>query len=137
MLGEILLDRYRVEAEIGHGGMGVVYRAHDAVLERDVAVKLCTDKELLIDGKDRLMREARAAGKLNHPNIVSIYDVCSPEGDDEPDGAACFIVMELAEGDTLYEKGTQDLEGILQVAMGVSEGLQHAHQNGIIHRDPV
>jgi serine/threonine-protein kinase len=90
MIGMVLDERYRLDAELGRGGMGVVYRAHDIVLKRDVAVKVMSRAPALgTEGRARLMHEAQAAAQLNHPNIVSVYDA------GEVDGSP-FIVMELA-----------------------------------------
>ena len=75
MIGTVLKDRYRVEAKLGEGGMGVVYRAHDALLDRPVAIKVPSQHLLSKDGLRRLLREAQAAAKLTNPNIVAVYDV--------------------------------------------------------------
>ena len=74
MIGTTLQNRYRLDAELGRGGMGTVYRAHDTLLDRDVAVKVLSDTGLGTEGRARLLREAQAAAKLNHPNIVAVYD---------------------------------------------------------------
>ena len=74
MKGVTLQNRYRIESELGHGGMGVVYRAHDTLLDRAVAVKGLSDSGLGTEGRARLLREAQAAAKLDHPNIVAIHD---------------------------------------------------------------
>jgi len=75
MIGTVLKSRYRVEAKLGEGGMGVVYRAHDALLDRPVAIKVPSQHLLSKDGLRRLLREAQAAAKLTNPNIVAVYDV--------------------------------------------------------------
>src|SRR5437763_15849225 len=75
MLGATFLNRYRLEAELGQGGMGTVYRAQDALLDRSVAIKVLTEARLGADGRARLLHEARAVARLNHPNIIAIYDV--------------------------------------------------------------
>jgi non-specific serine/threonine protein kinase len=120
--------RYRLEEEIGRGGMGVIYRAHDTVLDRPVAVKVLTDAGLGADGRERLRREARAAAQLNHPNIVSIYDV------GEIEGQPC-IVMELVPGETLQAQRPRAMEAVVAVARQVCAALDHAHAHGIVHRD--
>ncbi len=74
MIDTLLQNRYRLDAELGHGGMGTVYRAHDTLLDRDVAVKVLNDTGLGTEGRARLLREAQAVAKLNHPNIVAVYD---------------------------------------------------------------
>jgi serine/threonine protein kinase/tetratricopeptide (TPR) repeat protein len=108
--------------------MGVVYRAHDTVLEREVAVKVLSAAALDDDSQARMLREAQSAAGLNHPNIVSVHDAGSAE--DFP-----FIVMELVEGQTLYEFRPQTLEDILSIARQMCSALEHAHAHGIIHRD--
>ncbi|KPK95025.1 MAG: hypothetical protein AMJ88_01535, partial [Anaerolineae bacterium SM23_ 63] len=128
MIGSCLNDRYRIEAEIGHGGMGTVYRGHDDTLDRDVAIKLLTKTGLGTEGRARLLQEAQAIAKLNHPNIVTVYD--AGETDELP-----FIVMEFVEGMTLHEKQPESLEEILDITKQVCAALEHAHESGIIHRD--
>ena len=75
MIGTVLKDRYRIDEKLGEGGMGVVYRAHDALLDRPVAIKVLSQHLLSEDGLRRLLREAQAAAKLTHANIVAVYDV--------------------------------------------------------------
>jgi len=128
MLGTLLNDRYRLEAQLGKGGMGVVYRAYDTLLERTVAVKVLGVEGLGSEGRARLLREARAAAQLNHPNIVSIHDAGESAG--QP-----FIVMELVEGDSLHERRPAALDEILRIAIQICAALQHAHGRGIVHRD--
>src|ERR1700674_149159 len=77
MLGATLLNRYRLEAELGQGGMGTVYRALDALLDRPVAIKVLAEARLGAEGRARLLHEARAVARLNHPNIIAIYDVAA------------------------------------------------------------
>ena len=91
MIGTTFLERYRIENMLGQGGMGVVYHAHDLVLDRDVAIKVLSKSELGTEGRARLLHEAQAAAKLNHPNIVSVYDAGES-------GNIPFIVMEFVEG---------------------------------------
>jgi non-specific serine/threonine protein kinase len=131
LIGSLLLNRYRLDAEFGHGGMGVVYRAHDTLLDRDVAVKVLSAPGGGSGGRARLLREAQAAAQLNHPNIVSVYDVgFADEADHVP-----FIVMELVEGESLHRRRPQSLPEILSVARQVCAALDHAHAHGIVHRD--
>jgi predicted ATPase/predicted Ser/Thr protein kinase len=131
MLDSILNQRYRVEKELGQGGMGIVYQSYDELLERTVAVKILNESSksrLGSAGRARLLHEAKAAGRLNHPNIVSIFDA------GEADGAP-FIVMEYIEGSSLYEKRPGSLLEIIAIGRQICSALQHAHSNGIIHRD--
>jgi ABC-type oligopeptide transport system substrate-binding subunit/DNA-binding SARP family transcriptional activator len=124
----VLGGRYRLDAELGRGGAGVVYRAHDALLNRDVAVKVYLAASMGNEARERLLREAQLAARLNHPNIVSLYDV------GEADGTP-FIVTELADGILLRAYRPQALEGILGIARQVCAALEHAHGQGIVHRD--
>jgi non-specific serine/threonine protein kinase len=128
MLNTTLLNRYRLDAELGHGGMGVVYRAYDTLLNRTVAVKVLSEASIESGGHVRLLREARAAAQLNHPNIVSVYD--AGEADHAP-----FIVMELVEGQTLYEAPPRALPDTLFIARQICAALEHAHAHGVVHRD--
>src|SRR6185369_8563476 len=92
-----LLGRYRIDARLGEGGMGVVWRAHDLQLGRDVALKVLPDSRVAdADSRARLLREARAAAALGHPNIVTVYDVGEADGH-------VFIAMEFVPGRTLSE----------------------------------
>lgn len=130
--GVIVGDRYRIGAEVGRGGMGEVYRARDARLGRDVALKVMP--ALSVSDPDRLRRfdlEARAAGALNHPNVLAIHDVGMHDG-------APFIVSELLVGETLRERlkrGPLSLERAIDYGIQVARGLAAAHEKGIVHRD--
>jgi tetratricopeptide (TPR) repeat protein len=128
MIGTLLNNRYRLDAELGQGGMGVVYRGHDALLERDVAVKVVRDTSLGTEGRARLLQEARAVAQLHHPNIVTVYDAGEAEG-------LPFIVMELLEGNSLFERQPDSLVETLAIARQVCDALEHAHSHGIVHRD--
>jgi hypothetical protein len=128
MIGTLLQGRYRLDAELGKGGMGVVYRAHDAVLNRDVAVKLLSASGLGTEGRERMLREAQAIAQLNHPNIVQVFDAGQLDG-------SPFIVMELVEGQSLHDQPPKDFPAIVAVARQICAALEHAHQHGIIHRD--
>jgi tetratricopeptide (TPR) repeat protein len=128
MIGSLLNDRYRIDAELGRGGMGAVYRAHDTVLDRDVAVKLLSESGLGTEGRERMLREAQAIAQLNHPNIVQVFD--AGQLDETP-----YIVMELVEGQSLQERPPKDFPEIVTVGGNICAALEHAHQHGIIHRD--
>jgi tetratricopeptide (TPR) repeat protein len=123
--GRDLLGRYRVQEQLGAGGMGVVFRAGDLKLQRDVAIKVLAGA--VVD-RDRLLREARAAAALNHPNLVGVYDV------GEADGIP-FLVMELVAGPTLEEEPPRSIEEAVGVAIQVCEALTHVHRRGMVHRD--
>jgi Protein kinase domain/AAA ATPase domain/Tetratricopeptide repeat len=126
-----LHNRYRLESELGQGGMGTVYRALDTLLDRAIAIKLLNQQNLAADSRERLLREARAAARLNHPNIVGIYDV----GGADDDGGQPFIVMEMVEGHSLYDRPPETLAEVLAIAKQMCLALDHAHQHGVIHRD--
>jgi serine/threonine protein kinase len=80
MIDNLLNDRYRLDAELGQGGMGIVYRAHDTLLDRTVAVKVVSKAALGTEGRARLMHEAEAVPWFNHPSVVSVYDAGDPDG---------------------------------------------------------
>ncbi|HET7011789.1 MAG TPA: protein kinase [Anaerolineales bacterium] len=124
----LLADRYRLEAELGRGGMGTVVRARDTVLDRPVAVKTLAASSLGEEARGRLLAEARAAARLNHPNIVSLYDAGETKGDG-------YIVMELVEGRSLHDRPPESLDKALDVARQICQALAHAHAAGIVHRD--
>jgi len=123
---------YEVTSPLGEGGMGVVFRARDVKLQRDVALKLLPDH--FAEDSDRLarfQREAQVLASLNHPNIAQIYGL-------EDSAAQRCIVMELVEGKTLDDRlrrGPIPIEETLHVARQVCEALEAAHEKGIIHRD--
>ena len=128
MIGATLQNRYRLDAVLGQGGMGELYRAFDLLLQRDVAIKLLNDRGLGSKGRARLLHEAQSAARLDHPNIVTIYD--ASEADGRP-----FIVMQLVEGKSLQELHPTNLDEILPIMRQVCAALEHAHTHGVIHRD--
>jgi serine/threonine protein kinase/Tfp pilus assembly protein PilF len=126
------LGPYEIVSAIGSGGMGVVYKAEDLRLGRRVALKLLSE-DISRDAAavERFSREARAAAALNHPHICTIYDIGEHEGRQ-------FIAMELLEGQTLREKISGrplEMGALLEIAIGVGDGLDAAHAAGIVHRD--
>jgi hypothetical protein len=128
--GPVTIGRYQVRDRLGQGGMGVLYLALDPAIDRLVALKvLRVDNEEM---RERFLREARLAARLQHPNIVTIYDVGSHEG--QP-----FIAMEYISGETLAEliqrRASLAVERKLEFMLDACQGLAYAHRHGIIHRD--
>lgn len=130
----LILDKYRLDSLIARGGMGAIYAGTHIELDRPVAVKLLLPN-FNADGQalERFRREARAAARIKHPNIVDIYDYGAlPEGE-------AYIVMELAQGETLHEHlkrvGRLPIAGAITIARQLAEGMDAAHRNGIVHRD--
>ena len=126
--GTILRGRYRLDSELGRGGMGTVYRATDLELHREVAVKVLSATRQDSDARERLIREARAAAALNHPHIVTIHDVGES-------GGFPFLVMELVGGPRLSQARPTDLSRVVAIAIQICAALEHAHENSIVHRD--
>jgi hypothetical protein len=127
-VGDVLSDRYRLDEEIGRGGMGVVFRGWDSDLERSVAVKILGAHHQVGDARERLFREARAAAALSHPHVVAVHDV--GEHRHMP-----YLVMELIEGPSLKERKPESLEESIEFATQLCGALEHAHQHGLVHRD--
>ena len=132
-LPDVRLSHYQLERLIGAGGMGSVYLARDLSLGRPVAIKfIAPDKSADHGARQRLVREARAAASLDHPNICTVYEVI-----DEPGGPAC-IVMQYLEGDplsTVLVKGALDPRFALGLATDLASALSAAHRRGVVHRD--
>jgi serine/threonine-protein kinase len=128
------LGRYRILAELGRGAMGVVYKAEDPLLNRTVAIKtiiLMDDPAARAEYEARFFQEAKAAGGLNHLNLITIHDV-GREGD------IAYMAMELLEGTELRElmiRGRLPLAFALEVVAQVADGLAYAHEHGVVHRD--
>ncbi|MDX2151928.1 MAG: protein kinase [Bryobacteraceae bacterium] len=123
---------YTVLQELGRGGMGVVYKAHDERLGRNVALKFL-NRDMARDSRARdfFLMEARAASALEHPNICTVYDVGES-------GGALYIAMAYCDGETLAERlkrGPLEVEECLAIALAIAEGLGRAHESGIVHRD--
>jgi len=126
------LGPYEIVSQLGQGGMGVVFRARDTKLDRDVAVKvlpknLADDPEAL----SRFEREAKAVAALSHPNILAIHDFGREEG-------SVYAAMELLEGETLRQRlqdGALPTRKAVEIAMEIATGLAAAHDKGIVHRD--
>jgi eukaryotic-like serine/threonine-protein kinase len=128
LVGSLVLNRFLIERRIGSGGFGVVYEAWDGRLERTVAVKAI---ESAGQSRRRVMREAQAAARLNHPGIVTLYEL------GEEDGNA-LLVSELVDGSTLAElndDGSLSDREIGEIGADLCEALDHAHSRGVVHRD--
>ena len=132
-MSTLLDNRYELIERIGDGGMAEVYRAHDKMLDRFVAVKILhpqfTSDESFVT---RFRREAQGAAKLSHPNIVSIYDVGSCDG-------KYYIVMEYIKGETLKDKINREaplpIDVTLKIVQEIAEALENAHANHLVHCD--
>ena len=126
------IKHYRIEAKLGEGGMGVVYRAFDTVLQRPVALKVLSAN--LLNGpsyRRRFEQEARSAFSISHGHVAHIYEVGESEGES-------FIAMEYVEGQTLQQVmavRALDLREILKLALQLTDALDVAHSKGIVHRD--
>src|SRR5687768_13166977 len=130
------IGSYRVEAQLGEGGMGVVYRALDTKLNRPVAVKLLSDELADAAARRRFQREAQTASSLNHPHILTVHDAGDFQGRQ-------YLVTEYIDGGTLKEwarppsptKDKRNWRQIVELLVGVAAGLATAHAAGILHRD--
>jgi len=139
VLGTLLGGRYRLDAQIGRGGMSTVYRAFDTVLERPVAIKLM-HREIAADSDqlERFRREARSVARLNHPHIVTVIDAGEePAADGE--GGTPYIVLEYVEGETLKQlirrEGPLEITQAIAYAIEIARALGAAHEQLIVHRD--
>lgn len=133
LIGMTLNDRYSILEKIGTGGMAIVYKAHDNVLDRDVAIKVLRENyEIESAVVSNFIKEARSSASLVHPNVVSVYDVCECDG-------LNYMVMELVDGITLkeYIKKNPRLpwQEACDYAIQIGQGIQAAHERNIIHRD--
>jgi len=131
MVGKTI-SHYKILEKLGEGGMGIVYKAFDTKLERDVAIKILRP-EAIGDpaARERFIREARAASALNHPGVTTIYEINEWHGQD-------FICMEYVAGETVKEKilkGQIPIEEVLDIALQVAEAIKEAHDHHLIHRD--
>src|SRR3954466_14593951 len=133
-IGSLLDGRYRIDAVLGTGGMGRVYRAEHTKIGKSVAIKvLHADLGRNREASQRFQREAIASGRLDHPNIVGVSDF------GVLDDGACYLVMEVLEGESLGDRLARDhrihwVEAI-DILRGVLSGLRHAHERGVVHRD--
>ena len=132
MIGRKLRDRYELTEILGRGGMGIVYRAHDPMLQRDVAIKLIPPTSMAAEGRTRFRREARMVARLDHPSIVTIHDFGIHDDD------VLFLVMPLLVGRTLRHHVQQwDLSvgDLLEIGYQVADALAYSHHHGVVHRD--
>src|SRR6266540_1425966 len=129
---EQTISHYRIIKKLGAGGMGEVYLAEDTILDRKVAIKFLPSKSSSdVDANRRLIREAKAAATLDHPNICAVHEVGE-------EGGRHFIVMQYVEGETLdgkINKKTIDLSEALPIAVQIADAIAEAHTRGIVHRD--
>ena len=130
--GSTVAGRYAIIEELGRGGMGVVYKAEDTQLKRTAALKfLPPERTHIPELHERFMHEAQAAAALNHPNIITIYEINEHQNQ-------TFIAMEYIEGQTLKDRVDQQplpLEEVIDITLQLAEGLKKAHQKEIVHRD--
>src|SRR5690242_13946087 len=127
----IQIGGYRLESSVGEGGMGTVYRALDTKLNRPVAIKFLSDELADAAARRRFQREAQMASSLNHPHLLTVYDVREFEGRQ-------YIVTEFVDGGTLKDWANREKPGwrqIVELLTGVADGLAAAHAAGILHRD--
>ncbi|MFY7950048.1 MAG: serine/threonine-protein kinase [Gemmatimonas sp.] len=131
-LAAVLADRYRLERELGQGGMATVYLAHDRKHDRPVAIKVLRDDVAQSVGRERFLREIQLAAKLSHPHILPLYDSGDADG-------TLFYVMPVVQGQSLREqletKRQLPIADAVRIASEVAGALDHAHRLGIIHRD--
>ena len=133
MVGDVLVDRYELEELVGTGGMSSVYRAHDRLLARKVALKVLHEHHGGDEASvERFRREARAVASLSHPNVVTVIDRGEHAGRQ-------FIVFEYVEGENLkrlvQRSGPLPVEQALELVIQVAHGLSFAHREGLVHRD--
>ncbi|HEY9773339.1 MAG TPA: serine/threonine-protein kinase [Planktothrix sp.] len=133
-VGTTLAGNYEIESVIGHGGMGVVYKARHALMDRTVAIKML-QAQLISDSMSvkRFQQESKAASRINHPNVITVYDFgISPTG--QP-----YIVMDYLEGislaDVIKHEGQVSVERAIRVVAQACDALDHAHKQGVVHRD--
>ena len=131
MIGQTLSNRYDIRTELGRGGMGVVYRAHDPLLNREVAIKLIPPTLLSSETEQRFQREAQLVAQMDHPAVVPIFDYGKHEG-------SLFFVMPVVQGTNLrwfQREGALTLGEVIDIGIQVAEALEYSHSRGVIHRD--
>jgi tetratricopeptide (TPR) repeat protein/TolB-like protein len=129
-----LADRYRIERELGHGGMAMVYLAHDLKHDRDVALKVLRPELAAILGAERFSREIRITGQLNHPHILPVLD-----SGETPAAGLCWYTMPYVDGESLRGRLAREtqlpIDEALRLIREVADALEHAHRQGFVHRD--
>jgi len=131
LIGERLSNRYEILGELGRGGMGIVYRARDPALDREVAVKVIAPGTLQDEAEERFRREAQVVAKMDHPGIAPIYDF-GRHGD------SLFLVMPVVPGAslrTMLQQRSLRVGDVLEIGIAVADALEYSHQGGVIHRD--
>ncbi len=131
MIGTKLANRYEILGELGRGGMGVVYRARDPMLNREVAIKLISSADLTAEIEERFQREAQVVAQMDHPSIVPIHDLGREQG-------SLFFVMPLVGGTTLLRlirDQSLRLGEVVDIGIQVAEALDYSHSRGVVHRD--
>lgn len=129
--GLTFANRYQIIRELGRGGMGIVYLAHDPLLERDVAIKVISPELLTPESVERFKREARVVAKMEHPGIVGIHDIGEHAG-------SLFFVMPFAKGTnlrSLMREGTLSLGDVIDIGIHAADALEYSHAQGVVHRD--
>jgi serine/threonine-protein kinase len=138
-LRQALAGRYRIEREIGHGGMATVYLAHDVKHDRQVALKVLKPELAASLGAERFLREIRTTANLRHPHILPLYDSGDVADASDPASRLLFYVMPFVEGESLRDRLTREkqlpIDDALRIAAEVSDALSYAHARGIVHRD--
>src|SRR5215813_6077593 len=131
MIGQSLSNRYQIVSELGRGGMGVVYKAHDPLLNREVAVKLIPPAMLSTEAEQRFQREAQLVAQMDYPAVVPIYDFGKDEG-------SLFFVMPVVQVTNLrgfLREQTLTLGEVIDIGIQIAEALEYSHARGVIHRD--
>ena len=127
MIGQRLSNRYDIRTELGRGGMGIVYRAHDPLLNREVAIKLIPPTLLSAETEQRFQREAQLVAQMDHPAVVPIFDFGKHEG-------SLFFVMPVVQGTTLrlfQREAALTLGDFLDIGIQASEALEYSHSRGV------
>src|SRR5512147_1859571 len=131
-LGLALAERYRIERELGHGGMATVYLAHDLKHDRKVALKVLKPDLAAVLGADRFVVEIKTTAALSHPHILPLFDSGTVEG-------FLYYVMPYIQGETIREKLNREtqfgIDEAVKITAEVADALDYAHQHGVIHRD--